>query len=51
MKKIHIVGNVHGCYFTLLDLLKRLEDNIRIIFFGDLYSKEVINLVIKINMK
>lgn len=52
MKKIYIIGDVHGCYFTLLDLLKRLEDNSRIIFVGDLcdrglYSKEVINLIIK----
>lgn len=52
--KTYIIGDVHGCYHTLLELLKKLEQNSRIIFVGDLcdrglYSKEVIELVIENN--
>jgi len=49
-----IIGDVHGCYFTLLKLLKLLPEKSRIIFVGDLvdkgnFSYEVVELVIKNN--
>lgn len=50
-KNIYLIGDVHGCYFTLLTLLKKLPKNAFIIFVGDLcdkgnFSKEVYQLVI-----
>ena len=46
-----IIGDVHGCYFTLRNLLKQLPKNSQIIFIGDMcdrgnYSKEVIEFII-----
>lgn len=51
-KKIYVIGDVHGCYFTLLDLIEKLPKDSRIIFVGDLcdrglYSKEVIDFVLE----
>jgi serine/threonine protein phosphatase 1 len=48
----YVIGDVHGCYYTLINLLNKLPSNARIIFVGDLcdrgsYSKEVIDYVIK----
>jgi len=45
-----VIGDVHGCFFTLQKLLKQLPHNAEIIFVGDLcdrgnYSKEVIECV------
>ena len=49
-----IIGDVHGCYFTLRKLLNQLPKNSQIIFIGDLcdrgnYSKEVIEFVMQHN--
>lgn len=49
-----MIGDVHGCFFTLKDLLAKIDKNARVIFLGDLcdrglYSKEVIELVIEKN--
>lgn len=49
-----IIGDVHGCYFTLRKLLNQLLKNSQIIFIGDLcdrgnYSKEVIEFVMQHN--
>jgi len=46
-----IIGDVHGCYHTLLKLVAKLSSNSKLIFVGDLcdkgnYSKEVIEFVI-----
>lgn len=51
-QKTYVIGDVHGCYHTLLELLEKLENDSRIIFVGDLidrglYSKDVVDLVIK----
>ena len=53
-QKIFVIGDVHGCYHTLLDLLNKLPKDASIIMIGDLcdrgpYSKEVIDLIIKNN--
>ena len=53
-KKTFVIGDIHGCYYTLLDLLNKLPKDSRIIMIGDLcdrglYSKEVIDFVIKNN--
>ena len=50
MEKIYVIGDVHGCYFTLCELLEKIPKDSRIIFTGDLcdrglYSKDVIELV------
>ncbi len=47
-----IIGDVHGCYHTLLALLKNLPKKSKLIFVGDLcdkgnFSKDVIEFVIK----
>lgn len=52
MKNTYVIGDVHGCYHTLLELLEKIPKDSRIIFVGDLcdrglYSKEVIDLVIE----
>jgi len=49
-EQIYIIGDVHGCYNTLLALLKQLPKNAKLCFVGDLcdrgkYSKEVIEFV------
>lgn len=50
----YVIGDVHGCYHTLIELLAKLPKDARVIFVGDLcdrglYSKEVIQLVIDKN--
>lgn len=47
-----IIGDVHGCYYTLLELLKILPKDQDIYFVGDLIdrgknSRQVIDLIIK----
>lgn len=56
MKKTYVIGDVHGCYYTLKNLLSKLKENSEIIFVGDLcdrglHSKEVIELIIQNNYK
>jgi len=51
MKKTYVLGDVHGCYHTLLKLIKKLEKNSTMIFVGDLvdkgnFSKQVVQYVI-----
>jgi serine/threonine protein phosphatase 1 len=52
MKKIYVIGDVHGCLYTLKKLLARLEANAEIILVGDLcdkgkHSKELIEFVMQ----
>lgn len=52
MKKTYVIGDVHGCYHTMIKLIKQLPKNSDIIFVGDLcdrglYTKEVIDFVIE----
>ncbi len=54
LKNLFIIGDVHGCYHTLLKLIKKLPKNAKLVFVGDLcdkgnFSKEVIEFVIKNN--
>jgi serine/threonine protein phosphatase 1 len=47
----YVIGDVHGCFYTLKKLIARLPSEAEIIFVGDLcdkgrYSKEVIEFVI-----
>ena len=47
-----IIGDIHGCYFTMIDLIEKLPKNSKLIFLGDLcdrglYSSKVINYVIE----
>jgi len=47
----YIIGDVHGCFYTLQNLMKKLPKDAELIFVGDLcdkgnFSKEVIELVI-----
>lgn len=56
MKNSYIIGDVHGCYHTLRNLLKKLPKNSDIIFVGDLcdrglYTKELIEFIIQNNFK
>lgn len=49
-----VIGDVHGCYFTLLKLIEKLPEDAELIFVGDLcdkgkFSKEVIDFVISNN--
>lgn len=51
MENTYIIGDVHGCLYTLKNLIKKLPQNAELIFVGDLcdkgnYSKEVIEFVI-----
>lgn len=51
MKKIFVIGDVHGCYHTLVELLKEWDSNTeQLIFIGDLidrgnFSPQVVQLV------
>jgi serine/threonine protein phosphatase 1 len=52
MGNIWIIGDVHGCYNTLVALVDKLPKNSRIIFVGDLvdkgkYTKKVLDFVIE----
>lgn len=54
-KKTHnifVIGDVHGCYYTLMKLVEELPKNAKLIFVGDLcdkgnFSKEVVEYVIQ----
>lgn len=51
-KDIYVVGDVHGCYYTLKKLLRKIPKHTLIIFVGDLcdkgkYTDKVIELVLK----
>jgi serine/threonine protein phosphatase 1 len=51
-KETFVIGDVHGCYHTLLNLLKKLPKKSKLIFVGDLcdkgrYSKDVIEFVLQ----
>lgn len=48
----YVIGDVHGCYHTLLNLIEKLPIDAELIFVGDLcdkgnFSKEVIEFVIE----
>lgn len=50
MKKTFVIGDVHGCYHTLIDLVSKLPRDAKLIFTGDLcdkglFTKEVIDFV------
>jgi len=54
LSNIFVIGDVHGCYNTLMKLLSKLPQNATLIFVGDLcdkgnYSKEVMEFVINNN--
>ena len=51
---IWIIGDVHGCYYTLMQLVNKLPKDAKLIFVGDLcdkgnFSKEVFEFVINNN--
>ncbi|RDX34865.1 serine/threonine protein phosphatase [Arcobacter sp. HD9-500m-PIT-SAG03] len=55
-KNTYVIGDVHGCYNTLLKLVSKLPIDSDLIFVGDLcdkgmYSKEVIEFVINNNYR
>ena len=50
MSSTFVIGDVHGCYYTLMDLVDKLSKDADLIFVGDLcdkglYTKEVIEFV------
>lgn len=56
LKNIYVVGDVHGCYYTLKGLIDLLPRDAQLIFVGDLcdkgnFTKEVIELVIQKNWR
>lgn len=56
LENTFVIGDVHGCYHTLLKLIKKLPKQANIIFVGDLcdkgnYSKDVLEFVINNNYK
>jgi len=51
IENTYIIGDVHGCFYTLQNLIKKLPNDAELIFVGDLcdkgnFSKEVIEFVI-----
>jgi len=47
----YVIGDVHGCYFTLLNLVSKLPENSKLIFVGDLgdrglFTSKVFDFVI-----
>ena len=55
-KATYVIGDVHGCYNTLIKLVKKLPKNADLIFVGDLVdkgpnSKKVIDFVIENNYR
>lgn len=51
LENTYVVGDVHGCYYTLQNLVSRLPKDAELIFVGDLcdkgyFSKEVITFVV-----
>jgi len=54
LKNYFVIGDVHGCLYTLLNLVSKLPKDAKLIFVGDLcdkgnFSKEVIEYVIENN--
>lgn len=54
LENTYVIGDVHGCYHTLMKLLDKLPKDARLIFVGDLcdrglYTKDVIEFVIQNN--
>lgn len=54
IKNTFVIGDVHGCYYTLLNLIEKLPKDAKLVFVGDLcdkgnFSKEVIDFVIENN--
>lgn len=54
LENIFIIGDVHGCYHTLMKLVAQLPQGAKLIFVGDLcdrgyYTKEVIEFIIQNN--
>ena len=52
LENIFVIGDVHGCYHTLMSLVAKLPKEAELIFVGDLcdkgnFSKEVIEFVMK----
>ena len=52
IENIYVVGDVHGCFYTLQNLIARLPKDAELIFVGDLcdkgnFSKDVIDFVIQ----
>ena len=52
IENIYVIGDVHGCFHTLQNLIKRLPKNAELIFVGDLcdkgkFSKDVIDFVMQ----
>ncbi len=52
LENTYVIGDVHGCFYTLQNLLTQLPQNAELIFVGDLcdkgkYSKDVIDFVIQ----
>ncbi|CAA6806774.1 MAG: Serine/threonine protein phosphatase [uncultured Sulfurovum sp.] len=50
LENTFVIGDVHGCYHTLMNLVKRLPKDAELIFVGDLcdkgdFSKDVIRFV------
>ena len=53
-RETFVIGDVHGCYYTLMNLVDKLPKKSNLIFVGDLcdkgkYSKDVIEFVIQNN--
>ncbi|MEN8303743.1 MAG: metallophosphoesterase [Campylobacterota bacterium] len=49
-KNIYVIGDVHGCFYTLKNLVAKLPENADLIFVGDLcdkglHTKEVIAFI------
>lgn len=52
MENLYIIGDVHGCYQTLLALVAQLPQHAKLVFVGDLIdrgpaSKQVVDFVMK----
>jgi len=50
LKNTYVISDIHGCYYTLLNLINKLPNDAKLIFVGDLcdrglYSKEVIEYI------
>lgn len=54
LESMYVIGDVHGCFHTLKNLIARLPKEAELIFVGDLcdkgnFSKDVIDFVIQNN--
>lgn len=52
LENIYVIGDVHGCFYTLQNLIARLPKDAELIFVGDLcdkgkFSKDVIDFVME----